>query len=192
MTESGEKTRTLKHESFFHHHLIDEITLLVLISCSYIGVAYTDISPLRSQHYWYLMVPLFFIASLVTEWKHVSMGKYPWKSVIWNHSLQWLAVLAAVKMVFIIQEIGRLNNETTGLILLLLFALTTFITGIRLGWLFRLAGIFLAISLMLLAYLERYLWVLIIIGVAILVLHHLIMRHRKKKILLEQSQNNFS
>lgn len=190
MTESDKKVSTLKNEGFFHHHLIDEITLLVLISCSYIGVAYTDISPLRSQHYWYLMVPLFFIASLATEWQHVRTGKYPWKSVIWNHSMQWLAVLAAVKMVFIIQEIGRLNNETTGLILLLLFALTTFITGIRLGWLFRLAGIFLAISLMLLAYLERYLWVLIIVGAALLIVHHMIMRHRKKKILLEQSQNN--
>ncbi len=164
-----------------HHHLVDEITLLVLIICSYIGVAYTDISPVRSQHYWYLMVPVFFIASLTTEWKHVHAGKYPWKNVIWNQLLQWLAVMAAIKMVFVIQQIGRLNNETTGLILLLLFAVTTFIAGIRMGWLFRLAGIFLAASLLILAYLERYLWLLLLLGAALLLAHHFLAGGKKHR-----------
>ena len=171
-------TPDVKTGNFFHQHLVDEITLLILIVCAYIGVAYTDISPLRSQTYWYFMVPLFFFASLATEWSNVRAGKYPWKSIIWNQTLQWLAVLAAVKMTFVIQQIGRLNNETTGLILLMLFALTTFITGIRMGWLFRLAGIFLAASLLMLAYLERYLWVLLLFGLLILLLHHFLSRHK--------------
>ena len=178
-TDASSKNIRHRHPDFLRQHLLDEITLLVLISCSYIGVAYSDISPARSQHYWYLMVPVFYIASLTTEWHHVKAGKYPWKTVLWNHTLQWLAVLASVKMVFVIQQIGRLNNETTGLILLLLFALTTFITGIRMGWLFRLAGIFLAASLLLLAYLERYLWLLVLLGVIMLIFHHFIVRKNK-------------
>ncbi len=167
--------------SFFHQHIIDEVTLLILVVFAYIGVAYTDISPMRSQTYWYLMVPLFYIASLTTEWSNVREGKYPWKSIIWYQTMQWLAVLAAVKMVFVIQQIGRLNNETTGLILLLLFALTTFITGIRMGWLFRLAGIFLAASLLILAYMERYLWVLVLLGGLMLLFHHYVNHQTRKK-----------
>ena len=168
-------------DSFFRQHLIDEITLLVLVVFAYIGVAYTDVSPMRSQSYWYLMVPLFYIASLTTEWSNVRAGKYPWKSIIWYQTMQWLAVLAAVKMVFVIQQIGRLNNETTGLILLLLFALTTFITGIRMGWLFRLAGIFLAASLLILAYTERYLWILVLLGGLMLLFHHYVNHQTRKK-----------
>ncbi len=175
-------TPTRHKSSLLRYHLIDEITLLILLGCTYIGVAYTDISPAQSHRYWLMMVPVFFIASLATEWQHVRSGKYPWKTVIWNHTLQWLAVLAAVQMVFSIQQTGRLNNEATGLILLLLFALITFITGIRMGWLFRLAGVFLAISLLLLAYLERYLWLLIIIGVLLLVIHHFLLRYIRQKI----------
>jgi len=71
-----------------------------------------------------------------------------------------------------------LNNETTGLVLLMIFALTTFITGIRMGWLFRLAGLFLAASLLMLAYLERYLWVLLLLGLLILLFHHYISRQK--------------
>ncbi len=172
-----------KHKgSILRHHLVDEITLFILLGCTSIGIAYTDISPTRSHHYWLIMVPVFFLASLATEWQHVQAGKYPWKTVLWNHTLQWLAVLAAVQMVFSIQQTGRLNNEATGLILLLLFALVTFITGIRMGWLFRLAGIFLAVSLLLLAYLERYLWLLMIIGILILTAHHFILRRIRQKI----------
>lgn len=162
-------------------HLADLITLFVLLGCSFVGVAITNISPARSHTYWMAMVPVFFIASLITEWPHVRSGKSPWKMVLWNHSLQWLALLVAAQMVFVIQQIGRLNNETTGLILLLLFALSTFVAGIRMGWVFRLAGLFLAAGLLVLAYFERYLWVLILVAIIILVIHHFATRHSRQE-----------
>jgi hypothetical protein len=168
-------------KTFFQRHLIDEITLLVLLGLSYTGITITNISPAGSHRFWLAMVPVFFIASLITEWKHVRTGKYPWKMVLWNHSLQWLAVLAAVQMVFVMQQIGRLNNETTGLMLLLVLALSTFVAGIRLGWLFRLIGLFLGISLLVLVYIELYLWVLAVLAVLILVIHHFFVRYVRTK-----------
>ena len=164
-----------------HRHIADLVTLSILLGCSFVGVAITNISPASSHTYWLAMVPVFFIASLATEWPHVHNGKYPWKTVLWNHSLQWLALLAAIQMVFIIQQIGRLNNETTGLILLLLFALSTFIAGIRMGWVFRLAGLFLATGLLVLAYIERYLWALLLVAIFILVIHHFIARRNRQE-----------
>ncbi len=175
LVKSGKKT------GFFSRHLMDEITLFVLLGFSFTGVAITNISPGRSHLYWLVMVPVFFIASLITEWPHVRSGKYPWKTVIWNHTQQWLALLVAVELVFVIQEIGRLNNETTGLMLLLVFALSTFVAGIRMGWLFRLAGIFLASSLLMLAYVERYLWALLILAFLLLLFHHFWVRFERKR-----------
>ncbi len=181
MHEPGEDQGARKQSGLTGRHLVDLVTLLVLLGCSFIGVAITNISPANSHTYWMAMVPVFFITSLVTEWPNVRSGKYPWKTVVWNHSLQWLALLAAAQMVFVIQQIGRLNNETTGLILLLLFALSTFVAGIRMGWIFRLAGLFLAAGLLVLAYIERYLWVLIIVAVLILFIHHFITRHSRQE-----------
>ena len=170
-----------EHRSLLRQHLVEEVTLLALLLLLYLGVAWTDVSPVSSQLYWLLMVPLFFLAALVSEWPNVRARRIPMKSVLAYQFWQWAAVLAAVKMVFVIQQLGRLNNETTGLILLLLFALTTFITGIRMGWLFRLAGLFMAASLILLAYTERFLWLLLLLGALMLLFHHLLHRHGRRQ-----------
>jgi len=161
-------------------HWLEEAVLVLLLFFIYVGVAWTDVSPAGSQMFWYLMVPLFFIASLVVEWPNVRSRQMPLQSILAYQFWQWLAVLAAVKMIFVIQQIGRLNNETTGLILLLVFALTTFITGVRMGWLFRLVGLFLGLSLLLIAYTERYLWVLAVVGVVALLFLHVMHRLERK------------
>ncbi len=174
------ETEQAANPGFFRHRLLAGITLLLLLGLSYIGVTITDISPAQSRLYWSLMVPVFYFASLITEWPHVHAGKYSWRSVFWNQVLLWLALLAAVQMVFVIQQIGRLNNETTGLMLLLIFALATFIAGIRTGWLFRLAGLFQAASLLFLAYFERYLWVLVLLAIILLIAHHFLYKLERK------------
>jgi len=181
MSESETESPVKPVHGLSGRHLTDLVTLFVLLGCSFVGVAITNISPASSHTYWMAMVPVFFIASLVTEWPNIRNGRYPWKTVLWNHSLQWLALLAAAQMVFVIQQIGRLNNETTGLILLLLFALSTFVAGIRMGWVFRLAGIFLAAGLLVLAYIERYLWVLILVAILMLAIHHFVTRYTKRE-----------
>ena len=168
-----------EHRSLLRQHMLEEITLLALMLLVYLGVAWTDVSPAGSQLYWYLMVPVFLVAALISEWPNIRARGRTMGAVIGYQLWQWLAVLASVKMVFVIQQLGRLNNETTGLILLLLFALTAFITGLRLGWLFRLAGLFMAFSLLLLAYTERFLWILLLLGGLMLLFHHLLHRHHR-------------
>ncbi len=169
---------------FRRRRLIDEIALFVLLGLGYLGVAITNISPPKSQWYWLAMVPIFFIVSLITEWHHVRSARYRAGEMIWTHALQWLALAAAIEAVFIIQQLGRLNNETTGLMLLLVTALSVFDAGIRMGWLYRLTGIFLGVSLLMLAYIERYLWIMVLIGVLFIVIYHFIARddsHQRTK-----------
>ncbi len=48
--------------------------------------------------------------------------------------LHWIGLVVAVQLVYLLLHIGRLDNENTGLIILLLLALTTFLAGIHLGW----------------------------------------------------------
>ena len=83
--------------------------------------------------------------------------------------LHWAGLLVAVRLVFEMLHKGRLDNENTGLVILLLLALSTFIAGIHLGWRLCLVGGFLGAALVAATYLEEYVWVLLIIGLAILV-----------------------
>ena len=51
---------------------------------------------------------------------------------------------------------GRLDNENTGLVILLLLALSVFMAGIHLGWRLCLMGGVLGTALVAAAYLEEY------------------------------------
>jgi hypothetical protein len=71
-------------------------------------------------------------------------------------------------LIYMLLHSGRLNNESTGLIILLMLAMTTFAAGVQLGPLVMLLGCFLALELVLTAYVKSYVW-LIMIGVAVMI-----------------------
>ena len=78
----------------------------------------------------------------------------------------WLSLAVGVLLIYMLLHSGRLNSENTGLIILLMLAMTTFAAGVQLGPLVMLLGCFLGLSLVLAAYVKRYVW-LIMIGVAV-------------------------
>jgi len=63
-----------------------------------------------------------------------------------TQSLHWLGSLAAVLCLFSFVEAGHMSQEATGLMVLLILALTTYLDGIRIGWRFCLTGIYLAVA----------------------------------------------
>jgi len=90
----------------------------------------------------------------------------------------WIGLMVAVYSTFLLSKKGSLDNQTTGLMLLSNFALATYLAGDISGWVFRLLGIFLAFSLIIVAYMEHYIWVIIVVSLVLLALYQLIM-HRK-------------
>jgi hypothetical protein len=149
---------------------IYEIVIMMLIALSIIGIGITDFSPTDSYKYWVAMVPIFCGACLVLEWSRMRGRGSRWTTVLRTQLLLWAGLLVAVRLVFEMLHKGRLDNENTGLVILLLLALSAFIAGIHLGWRLCLVGGFLAVALLAATYLEEYVWILLIIGLAVLVL----------------------
>lgn len=144
-----------------------EIVLIILIMLSIIGVGITDFSPGGSHYYWLVMVPVFAAACLVIEWER-SRGKgHKWTTVFGAQLLLWLGLLLAVQLVYFLLHTGRLDNENTGLIILLLLALTTFFAGINLDWRLLIVGIILGLSLIGAAYLETFFWLFFLIAIVV-------------------------
>lgn len=155
----------------------DWYVLVGLLWLSIIGVAITDAFEIISHWYWLAMVPVFFGACVFIEWKVARKKGISVRALLYEQIQYWAGLLAAVYLTFFLREIGSLDNETTGLILLLIFALTTFLVGVTMGWLFRLLGIFLGLSLIMVAYLEHYIWVIIGLSFLIMILYSFLIRH---------------
>ena len=116
----------------------------MLIALSIVGIGITDFSPADSYKYWVAMVPIFCGACLILEWSRVRGKGFKWTAILRTQLLHWVGLLVAVRLVFEMLHKGRLDNENTGLVILLLLALSTFIAGIHLGWRLCLVGGFLA------------------------------------------------
>ena len=138
--------------------------LLILLALG--GVGYTDINPASSHLYWLCMVPVFAASCLVLEWTEKRDTGLPWAEVLRGQLMLWLSMLVGVLLVYMLLHAGRLENESAGLIILLLLAMTTFAAGVQLGVLVSLLGCFLGLSLILAAYIESYVW-LIMLGLLV-------------------------
>jgi hypothetical protein len=152
-------------KSFLHGLKIFEIIFVVLVVLAIIGVGITDFSPARSYWYWMAMAPIFACACLIIEWTQVRNEGKKWLGILRTQLLTWLGLLVAVQIVFLLLRSGRLTYESTGLVILLLLALTTFIVGIHLGFQVCLLGVFLGLTLLVAAYLEQYVWVIALLAV---------------------------
>jgi hypothetical protein len=74
--------------------------------------------------------------------------------------------LVAVNLVYFLLHSGRLDSENTGLVILLILALATFLAGLRLDWRLCILGVLLGGTLILATYLEEFLWVVLMVVVA--------------------------
>lgn len=166
--ESGPLAKVKTAEKSFLHGLkVFEVIFVILVVLSLIGVGITDFSPAHSYWYWFAMAPVFACACLIIEWSHVRSEGKNWLSILRSQLLTWFGLLIAVQLVFLLLRAGRLTYESTGLVLLLLLALTTFIAGISLGYQLCLLGAFLGVTLLVVAYLEQYVWVLALLAVVV-------------------------
>jgi hypothetical protein len=160
---------------------IHEIILIVLILLSIIGIGITDFSPADSHRYWFVMVPVFAVACLILEWSRARGKGQKWTTILRSQLLLWLGLLVAVRLVYLLLQAGRLDNENTGLIILLLLALTTFFAGIHLGWRLLIVGIFLGVALIAATYLEEFVWIFLIIALVVVAIFLILKRYAGNK-----------
>ena len=140
--------------------------MILLVLLATMGIGITDISPLSSHWYWLAMVVATGIACIVMEWSRARENGLSLTPVIGKEALRWLGVLVAVQLVYFLFQAGRLDSENTGLVILLILALATFLAGLRLGWRVCVPGVILAGGLIMATYLEEFLWIVLAVVLA--------------------------
>jgi putative Mn2+ efflux pump MntP len=161
-----------------HNSAVEEVVLIIVIILCLVGIAVTDFSPQDAFVYWMSMIFVFGICAMVTGWFNAKLIHDPEeeghkiKEMFVDQFLHWLGALVAVGCLFSFIEAERIDQETTSLMVLLILALATYLDGIRIGWRFSVAGIYLALTAVAANFIDTFMpWLvvlaLVIIGVTV-------------------------
>lgn len=172
LEESGPLEITKNAETKrFYRLTLDEYLFYGLIIFSLIGVAVSRSSVGAGHLYWLAMVPILAAASLYVEWAHAQLGTgVRWKKLLRNQLIHWGSLLVAVQLAYMLLQFGTLNGQNIGQVALLLVAQTTFLMGVYVDWRFYVLGTFLALCLIVISYLEAYIWLLVLMAIGIITL----------------------
>ncbi len=167
---SRKKTIWTDPKGWFHRIFVSEAILASLVVLCFIGVAYTNFASQASYTYWLWMIPVFAIAAIISEWSRYKRHEIGGYQFIRQQVLHWGSVFIAIKTVFLLNQVGRLDNDATALALMTVLSLSVFLAGVYIGWRFIVLGIFISLATLIVAYLEAYIWVLIPTAIGIVVL----------------------
>ncbi|GEM_PF-294911 len=148
----------------------EEIILVLAFFLSLIGIGLTNYSPTNSVRFWMAMTVFLAIAAVVIgAVKNVGRKDVGIDTVV-TQVFHWGATLLAVLGIFLLLKAGRLNYDNTGLVLLLIIGLSTFLDGYRISWRFSLIGILVGGTSILAAYVEQFIWPVILLALVLLVI----------------------
>lgn len=158
----------------------DGYILIFLLILSLLGIGLTDAFGAVSKWYWLAMIPIFYGCNLFVEWQGAKEKEIKFTALLLQQIQYCIGLFAAVYLTFFLEQLGSFNNETTGMILMLILALSIFQTGVTTGWLFKLLGIFLGLCLMVVAYVENYIWAILALSIILVVTYFFLPEGLKK------------
>ncbi len=165
---------------------VEEVILIIMVIFCLLGIAITDFSPQDAFMYWMAMIFVFGFAAMIAGWHNAKRHYDPdgegneVKDLFKTQSLHWLGSLVTVVCLFSFVEAGHMSQEATGLMVLLILGLTTYLDGIRIGWRFCLTGMYLATAAVATNFLETSMpW---LFALAILIIGFTIWREKLKSI----------
>ncbi|MGW8188327.1 MAG: hypothetical protein ACWGNK_13700 [Desulfobacterales bacterium] len=163
-TDTGSLPKRTENRHILKRYLgSDGIIMILLVLLAIVGIGLTDFSPLTSHWYWLAMVVVTGIACIVMEWSRARKKGLSAATIVKKEVFIWLSVLVAVNLVYFLFQSGRLDSENTGLVILLILALATFLAGLRLDWRLCLLGVLLGGALILATYMEEFLWIVLMV-----------------------------
>ncbi len=131
------------------------------------GIAITDMRLEFAPLYWRILIPVFALFSLVLGWG--SAGASGRSSFVVKTLLHWGGLLVVVQLLYLPQMVDVLNAELTGLQIVFLLGLTTFLAGIHGDWRMAVIGVFLVGSGVVVAFIDDAALMVSVLAVGLLI-----------------------
>ena len=150
---------------------IDTVIFGGIMVMALVGAGITDYNAQEAHLFWrYLMIGMALGTTIWGLWRSKRLGLFEAEHLLVRQVVLWGAALVAVGVVYLLLSIGRLNFETTGLMILLILAYATFVDGMLVSWKLYIVGLVLLLTLLLDAYLENYLLIVVLVSAGVLAL----------------------
>ncbi len=139
---------------------------LVVLIMALFGVAYTSASGQPLNGYWEFLAVAIGLACIGIGLRKTT-DKAARRHIIVTQSLHWLAFLIAMSILLLPSVNTFLNGPATGLALMLLLALGSFVAGVHVSAEISVLGIILALTVPALAWLKVSAVLLVLVGLVI-------------------------
>ena len=108
-----------------------QLPFLAILALAIGGVAYTNISQRPLVGYWEFLAIVMGLVCVITQWSQFEDRQARFR-LMWTQALHWLAVLVAMNIMLFSGVQQVLPTLATGLVLLIILALGTFLAGVHL------------------------------------------------------------
>lgn len=160
-TASGASTQP----GFVRKYLVSQLHLIVMVALGMVGAVYTDLNTAASLSYWRLLAPVFGLICIISQW-----SRLPRLELIRSQVLHWAVFLGVMQLLFLPVMQQNLNSDITGIFLLVLLAMSTFLAGVYLDWRLGVAGVFLGVCALMIAYLDKAAGLIVVAAIVIVAL----------------------
>ena len=151
------------HVSFW----LRELPYVVVLILTLVGVAYASFSRQSMVGYWEFLAPVIGLLCVGTAWPQAP-DKAARLRLIWTQALHWLAFLVAMNLLLLSGVASMLSADATGLMILTLLALGTFVAGVHIqAWQICVLGTVMALGVPAIAWIERSALLLLLVVVAL-------------------------
>ena len=145
-----------------------ELPYGVVLVLTLLGVAYTSFTKRPTTGYWEFLVPVTGAVCIWSGWRYAHDKKEQFR-LIWTQAAHWLAFLVAMNLLLLPSVQKMLNADATGLAILLLLALGTFVAGVHIpAWEVCILGFVMALFVPAIAWIEEAALV-VLLGVVVLI-----------------------
>lgn len=128
-----------------NHFYINEIIFTGLVVLCFIGDIIGEVSDHASIIYWLMLVPIFFLSSVVFEKAQSLKLQKPKKNHLRFILILWVSAFFSVLLIMLLWHSGAFLAESVGIIIHIILAHTLFVSGLSLGLRFYLIGLLLFI-----------------------------------------------
>ena len=132
-----------------------ELPYTVVLVLTLLGVGYTSVTRRPTIVYWEFLVLVTAAACIWGGWRYAADKKAKLR-LIGSQALHWLAFFVAMNLVLLPSVQNMLNADATGLAILLLLALGTFVAGVHIpAWQVCVLGLVMGLFVPAIAWIEE-------------------------------------
>ncbi len=136
------------------HWVLRDLPYVAMLGLAVGGIVLTGFRGATTYYYWMALAPVYALACILSGWREVDKTAEHVRLIV-TQALHWLAFLAAMWLMFMPEVRGVVNDNATSLTLLILLALGTFVAGVHARvWRICVVGVFLAISVPVVAWVQ--------------------------------------